>query len=395
MGPVDLLVVSIACHTAINRNVYKLFMNAGMSVILVVPKELRFGLGAVKADIPAEDDPPIIFLDLRGNNSRVSRFVGMIKVLNRYRPKLIALDNDPVSLLALQIGMWSRRAGSKLFCISCENMPLRVFSLVRGRGIKGLPSALVKRALLQITRRLVDGVFTINVEGTKIFENEGFRNVTRIPLGFDPKYFRVDPEARKVKRDILDLRGFVIGFFGRISFEKGIHILVSALEKLIDCEWTLLMDEFDIYKNKYGEEIHRRLLETNLMDRIVSINPKHAEMGDYLNAVDVVVMPSISTKVWIEQYGRVAAEAMACGKIVVASGSGALPMLLNGYGILFQEGDVEALVEILRDLIVGGSSKAYSPEEISEYAHTMLSTERQMEQMLGLFLGKAASITRT
>lgn len=394
MAPVDLLVVSIACHTAINRNVYKLFMKAGMSVILVVPKELRFGSGAIKADMPAEDDPPMIYMDLRGNNSRVSRFVGMIKALNRYRPKLIVLDNDPVSLMALQMGMWSRGAGSRLFCISCENMPLGLFSLVKGRGIKGLPSALFKRALLRITRRLVDGVFTINVEGSRIFRDEGFRNVTRIPLGFDPKYFRVDPEARKVKRAKLNLDGFVIGFFGRISFEKGVHVLVSALEKLIDCEWTLLMDEFDIYKNKYSEEIHHRLLETNLMDRIVSINPKHAEMGDYLNAVDVVVMPSISTKVWIEQYGRVAAEAMACGKIVVASNSGALPMLLNGYGILFQEGDVDALVEILRNLIVSGSSKAYSPEEISEYAHTMLSTERQMRQMLGLFLGKAANSSR-
>ena len=69
----------------------------------------------------------------------------------------------------------------------------------------------------------------------------------------------------------------------------------------------------------------------------MTVNPKHDEMGDFINSVDVVVMPSISTPFWIEQYGRVAVEAMACGKIVVASNSGALPMLLNGRGILFKE----------------------------------------------------------
>jgi glycosyltransferase involved in cell wall biosynthesis len=387
VGPVDLFVVSTACHTAINRSVYKLFMKAGMTVILVVPTELKFGAGAIKSDVPGEDDPTMIYMDLRGNNSRVSRFMGVTEALKRYRPKIIILDNDPISIMALQIGIGSRYTKSRLFCISCENLPLGLFSVLRRRGLKGLPSAVFKRLLLSITRRLVAGVFTINDEGTDIFKGEGFSSVMRIPLGFDPKYFRLDPYGRAVTRRKLNLSGFVIGLFGRICFEKGVHVLVAALEKLIDYKWTLLMDEFDIYKTKYGEDIHRRLRGADLRGRIVFINPRHTEMGHYMNSVDVVVMPSISTPLWSEQYGRVAAEAMACGRVVVASGSGALPMLLNGYGILFPEGDVDALVETLKDLIVNGSNgtHAYSSEAISGYAHSMLSIERQMKQMAVLF----------
>ena len=34
----DILVISTACFTAINRNIYKLFRNNGVSIEIVVPK---------------------------------------------------------------------------------------------------------------------------------------------------------------------------------------------------------------------------------------------------------------------------------------------------------------------------------------------------------------------
>ena len=108
-------------------------------------------------------------------------------------------------------------------------------------------------------------------------------------------------------------------------------------------------------------------------------------MGSFINSVDVVVMPSISTSFWIEQYGRVAAEAMACGKLVVASNSGALPMLLNGRGILFEEGDIKHLAAILKGLIINAQSHKNSAKEISNYAHAELSINKQMKEMLSLF----------
>ena len=386
---IDIVVVSISCHTAINRSVYKEFIDRGISVLLIVPTELIFSSGSVRADPPSVDDPLIEYMDLNGSNSRLCRFIGITNTLNRYRPKLIVLDNDPISVMALQIGLWAKINKASLFCISCENMSLEFLASYRRRGLKGIPFSVFKRLLLSATRKLVHGVFTINNDGTEVFKKEGFSNVRKIPLGFDPKYFRVDLDARKFIRSELGLRGFVIGFFGRIVYEKGVHILIEALEKLVDHKWTLLIDEFDIYNNKYGEDIHRRLLNFGLIERVVSINPKHDEMGDFINSVDVVVMPSVSTPIWIEQYGRIAAEAMACGKVVVASDSGALPILLNGYGILFEEGDVDSLVTILEKLMNYSPSHDYSfihnAEVISTYAHEKLSVQKQMEQMLSLF----------
>jgi len=382
---VDIIVVSTACHTAINRNVYKEFIRLGMSVHLVVPKELIFNSGSIKADKRLDDDPVIEYMELEGGNSRISRFVGIKKILDLHHPKLIVLDNDPASITALQIGLWAQLFKSKLFCISCENMSLGILASYRRRGMKGIPFVFFKRLMLIVSRKLVHGVFTINNEGTKVFKNENFTNVRKIPLGFDPKYFQIDPTSRKKLRSELGVDGFVIGFFGRITHEKGVHILVAALESLKNYKWTLLIDEFEIYKSKYGENIHRQMVKSGLIDRVVSINPKHDEMGGFINSVDVVVMPSISTPVWIEQYGRIAAEAMACGKLVVASNSGALPMLLNGHGILFEEEDVKHLAEILMGLIDNSRSHEFSAKEISNYAYAKLSINKQMKEMLSLF----------
>ena len=64
----------------------------------------------------------------------------------------------------------------------------------------------------------------------------------------------------------------------------------------------------------------------------------------------MLVVPSIETPSWIEQFGRVALEAMASGVTVVASNSGALPEVLGGAGVLVPPDDVAALAEALTRL---------------------------------------------
>ena len=383
---IDLLVISHACFMGINRNIYQLFLKDGKKVELVAPAELNFPAGKKQAEPKRPEDPPIHFLTLNGDNPRTYLLDGLEEVLEALQPKTILLDNDPVSRLALMLGRWSSANNARLFCISCENLSLDIGSSLKRRGWKSLPAAIIKRLLLQKTKKVVNGVFTINQDGKKIFQEEGYRNVQYMPLGFDPRYFFPDSDTGRSIRTELGIEKKIIAYFGRLTKEKGVHILIRALEGLTNFDWVLMMDDFDEYAAAYNKEVHQLLRNSKIIDRVVFINPNHFEIARYMNAADIVVVPSIAVSNWKEQYGRVAAEAMACGKKVVASDSGALPELLNGYGYLFPEGDVTALQQLLNNLMndtVAANGK--STESIAAYAKNELSMNRQKEVLEAAF----------
>ena len=377
---IDILVVSHACFTAINRNVYHLFREAGWKLEIVVPQTLPFSSGTRKADPPQAKDPFIHFLNLEGTNPRIYQFKGLEEILQRSDPKIIILDNDPVSRLALQLGRWSKKNNRLIFCISNENLPLDIFSNISRRGLKSLPATIIKRILLFQTRKLVTGVFVINTDGQKIFQKEGYRKVTHMPLGFDPAFFFPDEIAGSEIRRKFGLNGKVIAYFGRLTREKGIHVLIGALQNLKNLKWQLMMDEFDEYESDFQQQINKQILDSGLADRVIFIKPSHFQIPAFMNAADIVVVPSIRIPQWKEQYGRVAAEAMACGKHVIASETGALPELLGGYGDLFEEGDQNELNVILRSTLEGRTPNK-TTTEIAQYAKEKLSIQKQFQVM--------------
>jgi glycosyltransferase involved in cell wall biosynthesis len=82
------------------------------------------------------------------------------------------------------------------------------------------------------------------------------------------------------------------------------------------------------------------------------------ELAQYYNAMDVLVSPSVATLKWKEQYGLVVLQAMNSQVPVIGSTCGETPHVIGDAGLIFQEGDVEALAMHLRGLQTNPSLRA-------------------------------------
>lgn len=346
-----LVAISHACIRRINRAVYREMEKLGWEVIIVVPSEWDY-LGKVQPpESSLTGDPLIHPLPLIGTHPRKYFFPNLEATLEHLSPDCVFVDADPVSRLAWQAGKWGKKQQVPVGCLSCENLPFDMISTWKRQGWRGIPSSLGKQNLVRKTRPLVAHVFTINDDGTRIFQSLGYRSVSKIPLGFDPRFFAVHPEWRSEIQKRLGLQEFVIAYFGRMVREKGVHLLLSSLSRLQDLKWHLLLDQFDSRKNEYLAELDSLIDRYGLRHRISFIEADHGEVAQYMNAADIVVLPSISTPRWKEQYGRVVPEAMACGCCVVTSNVGALPELVQDAGCVTPEGDEAELASCLRSLL--------------------------------------------
>jgi glycosyltransferase involved in cell wall biosynthesis len=382
-----IVAVSHACVKQINRAIYRKLSENRWDIHLVVPKKLQDAHLPFDAEAKTPDDPPIEFMELAGKNPRTYLYRGLEHFLEEKQPDIVFLECDPVSRLAVRVGKQGRVSSRpfKTVCLSCENLDFRFVSSFRRTGVKGIPSTIAKLWLARQAVKVLDHVFTINKEGTRLFTDLGFESVSQIPLGFDPCYFHVDTATRTATRDRLGISTVAVAYFGRIVPEKGIDHLIQSLARLKDLKWTLVLDQFAHIQSDYAWELKTLIQKCAIEDRVVYIKPDHGEIANYMNAVDIVVLPSLSTAKWKEQYGRVAPESMACGRMVIAYDSGALGELIGKAGVLVEEGNTEELAKALRSAIMNEDIRSSYGERAALRASTHLSVAAQATAMQKVF----------
>jgi glycosyltransferase involved in cell wall biosynthesis len=374
------LVVSHAIVTAINRNVYKLLQDKGWQVEMLMPDVLLSHSKPIAAQPAREGDPKIHLRKMTGTNLRLYSYEGLDRLLDEVKPDAVFLDNDPVSKLAIQIGAWCRKNNKKLLCQSCENLPFTFMASVKRNGWSNAPAAIIKLLMAYQAKNKVDAVLTINKDGKKIFEDFGFKYVVQTPLGFDPAIFKLNNEAKTAIKEKLQLNGIpVLAYFGRMVQEKGIHLLLEALAQLKHHQWKLLLDQFDMDATPYHQQIASLIEKHGLQNRIIYIHANHNEIANYMAATDLTILPSITTSRWMEQYGRVVPEAMACGSMVAVSDSGSLPDLTNSHAIVFKQNNIPSLVQAIERFLANPESFLTKAKEGANYVQEQLSIPAQVK----------------
>ncbi|WP_309064585.1 glycosyltransferase [Microbacterium sp.] len=188
--------------------------------------------------------------------------------------------------------------------------------------------------------RTAAGVSACNAEAARIAQDKGFPGRARvIPLGVD-----VEP-AVGGEADAVPAEGPVtVGFLGRLVPEKGVSVLLDALRLQPRLRARIAG------AGPLAAELPALAAARGVAERVELAGPLAPEqVSEFYRSIDVLAVPSVPTRSWTEQFGRVAVEAMALGVPVVASDAGALPDVVGGAGLIVPAGDSRALARVLLD----------------------------------------------
>ena len=199
------------------------------------------------------------------------------------------------------------------------------------------------RWLEQWVLKTADYALMGNQAAVSVFQQKGYAGPHQVIPQFGVAEGLFSPPEQR------DTSGLKIGFAGRFVAEKGVDLLIRAVAQLGQEErpWSLHL------AGKGPQEGYLKQLCQQLgIDSHVVWHGSlpSAEMPQFLQMIDVLVLPSRTQANWAEQFGRILVEAMACETVVVGSNSGEIPHVIGAAGLVFAEDDLGELVAHLRTL---------------------------------------------
>jgi len=255
-------------------------------------------------------------------------YPGLDSLISRLRPQIVHIDEEPYNLATFLTMRSAQSRGAKALFFTWQNL-LRRYPF---------PFRYFERYNLSHAAAAVAG----NQEAVQVLRAKGYAG----PVHVLPQ-FGVDPDIYQPQRHSPENIAYTVGYIGRLVEEKGVQLLLHAMAGL-DGDWNLRIIGAGPYQAAL-EALSRDLS----LERRVRFEPwkPSEEMPRCLNELDVLVLPSLTRHNWKEQFGRVLVEAMACEVPVVGSSSGEIPHLIADAGLVFPEGDEQALLDALRRLM--------------------------------------------
>lgn len=292
-----------------------------------------------EAEMEVDATPDDLF-PVRTSRSWLSRQVNLfvydprpiIKALREHQPDLIDLGHEPYSL-----------AGAEVLTLCRWFAPgVPVVMQVNQNIFKNYPPPF--NWFEQRAYRRVEAMYACSETVVEVLRAKGFAKAAPIvPFGVDTEAFRPRPMAETGARQPL-----TIGFVGRMLPGKGLNVLADALRKMKDEPWKLLV----VGDGPERERFEQQLQAAGLSDRAEFTGAiDFVLVPEYFHQLDVMVIPTETTKQIREQFGRVIVEAMACGVPVIGSTCGAIPEVIGDAGLVFPEGDSQALAGALRQML--------------------------------------------
>lgn len=250
------------------------------------------------------------------------------ELLRRLRPHIFDLHEEPYSLaVAAALRGAKRHAPSARVCVyTAQNL------------YKRYPPPF--RRLERLALQTATAAYPCSTEAGEVLKQKGFRGNTHvIPLGVSVADV-LDRKSRAEPR---------VGFVGRLEKYKGPRIALKAFAAAsAGVQGTLTI----VGAGTEEQALRDETSAAGLTERVRFTGAVTQEEAlRHIQGFDILLVPSLTTPSWKEQFGRVAAQAMAAGTSVIASDSGSLREVVGDAGVLVPEGDVDRFAAELRRLL--------------------------------------------
>jgi glycosyltransferase involved in cell wall biosynthesis len=179
--------------------------------------------------------------------------------------------------------------------------------------------------------------YAVNISVSKAVARHLSTPSVTIGNPYRDELFKVIPGVRR-DRELV--------FLGRLVWDKGLDLLISALallrQKGVTPRLTVIGDGSE------GVALRNQIQRMGLETQIEMVGTRTgAELVSLLNAHNVIVIPSR----WQEPFGLVALEGIACGCVAVGAECGGLPDAIGPAGTTFACDDVEDMARKIEALL--------------------------------------------
>jgi glycosyltransferase involved in cell wall biosynthesis len=250
-------------------------------------------------------------------------YTQLAKTIREFQPHIIDMDNEPFNAGSFQIARCRQRyaSDSKLILHASQHLFKRYpppFNFIESYCLRQANAILVRNEMAR-----------------SVLLRKGYRGrIELITHGVDTDVFFPEPCMDDTLSSVKKEKP-IIGFVGSLVKHKGLDLLFHAVRD-IPCKVVLVGDGDQ-------KDILKSLAQTLNIDTSFMSALSHADVAKTMKCFDLFVLPSVTQSNWIEKFGRVLIEAMACGCTVIGSSCGEIPNVIGDSGLVFRENDSDDL----------------------------------------------------
>ena len=377
-----LLIVSHTYTISFNQRKWIEMKQISQEIVLriITPRSVKHTFGRYTREIAPElTKEEVVDINDIFFKSHMTYFLDPLrfaKILRDFQPDRIHIEEDPYSAIGVETVFLARHF--------CPEAKISFFIWDNLAREPHFPFDLIKWRLNRYSLSRADLVICGNREGQTLLHNKkGYKGRSAVlpQLGLCAADYQGGKndllrEQLNINKDIP-----LIGYVGRLIPEKGIAHLMEALCRIQKIPWRLLI----LGSGPLEEAICKNWLPI-FGDRLIYRKAvPHAEVPDYMRALDILVLPSYTTETWKEQFGLVLAQAMLAAVPCIGSSSGAIPDVIGPGGIVFQEKNIDELTTALVQLLTDSELRSSFGEAARSFALKHYSHRAIANAYLALF----------